>query len=117
MNYISSILIILTMLITSGSVINCSYMPSYLTPLKMSVKQGGKINKKKLSEIKIGQNKQEIIDLIGEPILNTSPTPDVWNYYYINRKYDQSIGDFKIIKNNIKLTFNNNSLINIEQYG
>ncbi|QOI10927.1 outer membrane protein assembly factor BamE [Blochmannia endosymbiont of Colobopsis nipponica] len=95
--------IIILIILLSG----CSNLMTIIT--KPEINQGNYLNSHDIKKIKIGQSKQQIINLLGNPILTNTFNSN--NLYYIYYKINKNN---KIIKQSLILSFNeNNILINV----
>jgi outer membrane protein assembly factor BamE len=76
--------IVATVLIASG-LTACGTHAYYPFLYRAPVTQGNIINPTAFAELKPGMNRAEVVNIVGEPILQTPLSPNVWHYVYTNR--------------------------------
>jgi len=72
------------------------------------VQQGNIINPAAFQMLKPGMNKAEVVNMVGEPILQTPFSPNVWHYVYTMR-----VKNRQTARQEITLYFSGDTLINI----
>jgi len=90
------------------SVSGCSYLYDKFV-YQIDVTQGNYINEEKLNKLKIGMNQEQVIFVLGSPMLIDQFDSSKW--YYI--RYIKP-GGKKAQQSKIVLTFKNQTLTNIE---
>lgn len=93
----------LKLVITAMLAINlaaCIYQPD--------IQQGNIYTQSQIAQLRLGMTKQQVTQVMGEPILNDTFEPNRWSYVYT---YQKDGG--KIEKKGITLTFKNNRLAEI----
>jgi len=78
----------------------------YHAPLQ----QGNVINPNAVAELKLGMTKDQVLNTMGTPILETPLSPDVWHYVYMQR-LDGKLAEQK----QLALYFRQNKLAQISQ--
>jgi outer membrane protein assembly factor BamE len=76
-----SVLSILAISLITSSLSACSnsWYPFVYHP---PVSQGNVINDNAASQLKPGMSKAEVVNLMGNPVLDTPLSPDTWHYVY-----------------------------------
>ncbi|MFT4635803.1 MAG: outer membrane protein assembly factor BamE [Arenicella sp.] len=71
---------------TSIVLIACSFaLSACIRPYQPNVQQGNIINNSDLSEIRYGMSKQEILFILGTPMVIDPFNEQRWDYFYSNR--------------------------------
>ena len=80
------------------------------SPYKVPVEQGNYLRKDLIHQIKIGSSKQEVLDILGKPILDNGIEDDTWIYVYSrdSRKKKADVVQYRTI-----LQFKNNKVVNM----
>ena len=81
-----------------------------MKPKAVDIEQGNILNPKEVNQLKLGMHKQEVRDIVGDPILSSAFDKDVWSYVYTNQK-----NGGKITKKKVILYFKNDKLKDIER--
>lgn len=55
---------------------------NYLKPYQPPVQQGNIITDTMVKKIKVGMTKDQVINVMGEPVLNDPFDPNTWSYIY-----------------------------------
>lgn len=75
---------------------------------RMPISQGNIINPAAATDLKIGMHKAEVLNLMGEPILQTPFTPNIWHYVYNLEKNGKQIASKQI-----SIYFHNDRIVQI----
>jgi outer membrane protein assembly factor BamE len=73
------------------------------------VSQGNVINENALVQLKTGMSKAEVINLMGNPVLDTPLSPDTWHYIYTVHQGSKLVQHKQVI-----LYFNDDKLIRVD---
>ena len=63
---------------------------------RIEITQGNILEQSKVAQIKIGMNKNQVIYLIGEPVLPTVFHDDRWDYIYYNNASNEEIEPYRL---------------------
>ncbi len=79
---------ILTALLLSISISACQLLPedTQLKSYRVLVQQGNVIQESKVDELKINMTKEQVIFLLGEPVLNNIFNKNRWDYVYYRKR-------------------------------
>jgi outer membrane protein assembly factor BamE len=88
--------------------LSCVAGCSCLKPYRVPVQQGNILEANAVHKLKIGMTKDEVIDVIGAPVLSNAFAENYWTYIYTNQ-----INGGKIEKKELVLWFSNNRLVKI----
>jgi outer membrane protein assembly factor BamE len=97
-----TLLFLAAMLLLSGC--------SKLRPYHVDVQQGNIIEPNTIAQLHVGLNKNEVVDLLGAPLLSNMFNTNTWAYVYTNQ-----ISGGKIEKKKLVLEFKKNKLVKINQ--
>lgn len=81
-----------------------------LRPYRVDVEQGNVINQDAIAKLHPGLNKNQVVAILGEPLLDEMFDHDALVY-----AYTKQINGGQIIKKRLILTFKNHKLISISQ--
>ena len=105
--------IILTALFVS--LFSCS-----LTPYKVTLTQGSKITQKLYDNLEIGMAKQDVINLLGSPSINSVYSPNRFDYVHMYKQADQYFisSYYLVFEDNLLITISEKQVkdIDVEQY-
>lgn len=94
----------LALALTSG----CTYFSVY----KRDLAQGNLVTNNMVEQLRPGMSRQEVINLMGSPLLEAPFNAEQWDYVY---RLDEAYGD--VMQRRVTLTFAGNNLVNIERDG
>lgn len=94
----------LALALTSG----CTYFSVY----KRDLAQGNLVTNSMVEQLRPGMSRQEVINLMGSPLLEAPFSADQWDYVY---RLDEAYGD--VMQRRVTLTFAGNNLVNIDREG
>ena len=86
----------------------CSYFSVY----KRDLPQGNLIKPEMVEQLKPGMSREQVIYVMGSPLLTAPFSEDSWDYVYRLKK-----ADGEIINKRVTLTFAGDSLSNIDKSG
>ncbi|SEM01413.1 outer membrane protein assembly factor BamE [Halomonas daqiaonensis] len=86
----------------------CSYFGVY----KRDLPQGNLVNKAMVEQLQPGMSRQQVVDLMGSPLLEAPFDSSQWDYVY---RLDKAYGGVE--QRRVTLTFQGNQLANIERQG
>ncbi|WP_035572217.1 outer membrane protein assembly factor BamE [Halomonas halocynthiae] len=86
----------------------CSYFGVY----KRDLAQGNLITNDMASQLQPGMTRQQVLNLMGTPLLKSSFDANEWDYMY---RLDEAYGGIE--QRSLTLTFNGNQLANIQRHG
>ena len=91
-----------------------------LAPYKVTLTQGSKITQKLYDNLKLGMAKQNIINLLGSPSLNSVYSPNRFDYVHMYKQLDQYFVSsyYLVFKDNLLITISEKQIkeIDVEQY-
>lgn len=94
----------LTLLMISG----CSYFSVY----KRDLPQGNLVTKDMIEQLRPGMSRQQVVDLMGSPLLEAPFDANEWDYVYrLDEAYDG------VVQRRVTLTFAGNRVANVEREG
>jgi len=96
-----SVVLVLSTLLLAGC--------SYFKPHREAVPQGNLVTEEMISQVEIGMSKDQVVYLLGNPILDTPFHEDQWVYYYRHAK-----GNVKTREQTVTLVFENSALASIQ---
>lgn len=73
---------------------------SWLSPYKQGIQQGNIMDAEAIEQLKIGMNQEQVLYLLGTPLLKTPNNPLEWNYIYQLRQ-----GTKLLEREKLKLSF------------
>ncbi len=85
------------------------YTPSCIHPHKAPVSQGNLLRDEDIERLNIGMTKEQVVFLIGQPILVQPFAKARWDYVYMSRR-----GFQEPVRKNLVLIFENDKLIRIK---
>ncbi len=91
-------------------VITMLFLTACIRPYQPDVQQGNIINNSDLMQIKYGMNKQEILFILGTPLVIDPFNQSRWDYYYSKKSYR----DRETMTRLITVTFDGDNLINLQ---
>jgi outer membrane protein assembly factor BamE len=94
-------IITITILLISCTLMGCVYVPD--------VQQGNIIDKSAAQKLHTGMTKDQVRELLGDPVLTNCFDENYWTYYYTMQK-----NGGKIKEQYLNLYFTNNRLIKID---
>jgi len=74
----------------------------------LDVQQGNLISRRDAQQLKLGMSKQQVVNLLGNPVLNDPFSTDRWTYVYTFKK-----GRGKMTKKSMTLYFTASRLTHI----
>jgi len=83
---------------------------SFFEPHKIVISQGSWIDENKVDQLEIGMSQDQVLYLLGTPLLQDVFAPDNWVY-----AYRESIGTEKLRERRLQFDFNDNALASIEK--
>ncbi|HSH48432.1 MAG TPA: outer membrane protein assembly factor BamE [Halomonas sp.] len=86
----------------------CSYFGVY----KRDLAQGNLVTGEMASQLQPGMTRQQVVNLMGSPLLESPFDASEWDYLY---RLDKAYGGIE--QRRLTLTFNGNQLASIERYG
>ncbi|MBI4356471.1 MAG: outer membrane protein assembly factor BamE [Gammaproteobacteria bacterium] len=89
----------------------CSHSPFSLV-YKIEQEQGNFIKPELLQNIKVGMSTEQVHYLLGSPAIVDTFHPEIWHYVYTSSK----VGKKQRVRR-VSLSFKDNALIKIEEYG
>jgi outer membrane protein assembly factor BamE len=96
--------LIILVLFCSFAITACSWRP-----YKVPIQQGNILDPSKVEQIKTGMTRDQVISILGEPILINVFDPDTWSYVFTEQKKANNITRKYLI-----LYFKYNNLIAIK---
>lgn len=84
----------------------CSHVGPYVPPIQ----QGNIVDQQEVKKLHLGMNKNEVIDILGTPVLVNALDNNYWSYVYTMQK-----NGGKIEKKQFNLRFEENKLTQINQ--
>ena len=107
----SNILMTFSGLLLALGLQSCSSQHSWYPFLyRPMLSQGNMINENTVSQLKIGMSRQEVIQLMGSPLVETPLSSNHWNYVYSLREKNKVIKQKRLI-----LIFDKNYLMRIQK--
>lgn len=79
-----------------------------IKPYEAPIQQGNKLDAEVIHDLDLGMTKNQVVDLLGTPVLGGTFCDNIWDYVYTNQ-----INGGKIEKTNLELEFSNNKLVKI----
>jgi len=73
---------------------------SWLTPYKQGIQQGNILDEEAIGQLKTGMSQEQVIYLLGTPLLKSPNNPLQWDYIYQLRK-----GQDLIERETLRVTF------------
>ncbi|OUW04697.1 MAG: hypothetical protein CBD16_01780 [Betaproteobacteria bacterium TMED156] len=64
-------------------------IPGWFSPYKPEIIQGNFISKQMVERLKKGQTKEQVITILGTPLIVDSFNPEKWNYVFIIKKSEE----------------------------
>lgn len=102
----------ITLLMTSISISSCSVFKTWHFPYMMEVKQGNYITKEQYNELYVGLTKNEVVSILGYPLVEYIFKKNRWDFIYQNYKNNELIKSYTITiifdENDRIKEFNNN---------
>lgn len=92
----------IALLILTLAIVGCGP----IKPYEIDIQQGNQIDKQTVNKLHIGMSKDEVVDVIGSPVLGDTFCDDHWSYIYTMQK-----NGGKIEKRNLELDFHNGKLV------
>ena len=77
---------------------------------KIDIQQGNEVSAEMLSQLKIGMSKDEVVKVIGYPLINDPFHADRWDYYFYLKKGKTG----KVEQQSATLHFDGDSLMDIK---
>lgn len=77
----SGMRLLLTCAITCTLLSGCSHL-RFPAVFKIDVAQGNILDPEKVSQLRPGMNRRQVVYLLGNPLLRTPLTPNEWRYLY-----------------------------------
>ena len=77
---------------------------------KIDIQQGNEVSTEMLSQLKIGMSKDEVVKVIGYPLINDPFHADRWDYYFYLKKGKTG----KVEQQSATLHFDGDALMDIE---
>lgn len=99
---------IITLSIAVMLISGCSYFGVY----KRDLAQGNLVTGEMASQLQPGMTRQQVVDLMGTPLLESPFDASEWDYLY---RLDKAYGGIE--QRRLTLTFDGNQLANIERHG
>lgn len=91
--------------------ISCSLMlGACIKPYRPDIQQGNIINNSNLREIRFGMSKQEVLFILGTPMVIDPFNEQRWDYFYSNRNQYKSQTSHRLIT----ALFNGDELVKLE---
>jgi outer membrane protein assembly factor BamE len=59
---------------------------SWVSPFKQDIQQGNILDEEAISQLKAGMSEEQVLYLLGSPLLTTPGNPAQWDYIYQMRK-------------------------------
>lgn len=91
-----------------GLVSGCSFFSVY----KRDIPQGNLVTEQMVSQLQVGMTREQVVYVMGTPLLDSPFNVDKWDYVYQVR-----LADGKVITKRVNLDFNNNQVAHIAQSG
>lgn len=86
------------------------FVSACIRPYQPDVQQGNIINNNDLKQIKYGMNKQEVLFILGTPLVIDPFNEERWDYYYSNKNQRTQETSTRLIT----ATFEGDSLISLQ---
>ncbi len=96
-------LLLATALLAMG-ITGCSTVEKVV--YRIDVPQGNYLEKEKVEQLKVGMNQEQVLYLLGTPLLRDVFAQNRWNYVFIKRK-----GHEKPVQHTLFVYFDNNGLV------
>jgi len=84
-------------------------LPQKLSVYKIDIPQGNQLRLEDVEQLRKGMNQQQVIYLLGSPLLTDAFSPDRWDYVYLNHH-----GSGKITRHRLVLYFEEELLARFE---
>lgn len=96
---------LLTLATLSLSLVGCQHLP---VGYDIDVQQGNIINQENLQQLKVGMSREQVVEIMGEPVMVNTFDNRSWDYVYtdVSRKK-------RFVKNKVTLIFEQNRLVKI----
>jgi outer membrane protein assembly factor BamE len=77
-----------------------------IKPYEVDIQQGNVLDKKTISKLHTGMTKEQVVDLMGSPVLGDAFCENRWSYVYTNQ-----INGGKITEQKLDLDFSQDKLV------
>lgn len=96
---------LLTLATLSISLAGCQHLP---VGYDIDVQQGNIINQENLQQLRVGMSREQVVEIMGEPVIVNTFDNRSWDYVYTDVSRKQ-----RFVKNKVTLIFEQNRLVKI----
>lgn len=85
---------------------------SFFSPYKRDIPQGNLVSESMVSQLKTGMTREQVVYVMGSPLLDNAFDTDQWDYIYQVHK-----ADGKVVTRRVSISYDNGMVDRIEKEG
>ena len=91
-----------------GLLVGCSFF----SPYKRDIPQGNLVSESMVSQLKTGMNREQVVYVMGNPLMDNAFDANQWDYVYQVHK-----ANGQVVTRRASITFNNDAVTRIDKEG